>query len=454
VPIGWLQETGVSNEDLSEPMTFGVEPYLSRDYAEQEADLLWAKVWQHACRVEEIPAIGDYVTYDICNDSIIVVRTAADTIRAYHNVCMHRGRRLVDDCGHLNQFRCRFHGWRWDLDGQNSHVVERPDWGNALANERIRLRDVRCDTWGGWVWINLDPDCKPLREYLQPVASMLGPFQLENMRYRWRQWVYFDCNWKTAMEAFIETYDVEGTHPQLLQWADFYTWSRVEGLHSVHGFAEREAGMDIAENSTIMRSGKGGDPRVTTAELHTEIMETVNASTTETLVKAAQRLIDELPKGTPAGEVMTHWFESARRDDARRGVVWPEVDTDHYAMTGIDWHVFPNMSIQHGYSFALVYRSRPAGSNPDKCIFEVAVIELFPKGQEPKTQWVYAEPTQDNWRKVLAQDFANMAAVQRGMKSRAFPGALPNPKQERPVTNFHRNLASYMGGRGAPTRLE
>ncbi|MGH8630762.1 MAG: SRPBCC family protein, partial [Burkholderiales bacterium] len=66
-------------------------------------------------------------------------------------------------------------------------------------------------------------------------------------------------------------------------------------------------------------------------------------------------------------------------------------------------------------------------------------------GQEPKTEWVYAEPTGEKWGKVLAQDFANMAAVQRGMKSRGFRGTLPNPHQERKVTNFHRNLVEYMG---------
>jgi hypothetical protein len=134
-------------------------------------------------------------------------------------------------------------------------------------------------------------------------------------------------------------------------------------------------------------------------------------------------------------------------------VIWPEIDPDHYAASGIAWNVFPNLSIQHGYTFALCYRARPYGVDPDKCIFETSVIERFPEGQEPSTEWVYAEPTAEKWRSVLAQDFANMAAVQRGMKSRVFPGALPNPRQERPVSNFHRNLAKYMG-RGAPRPLD
>ena len=77
-------------------MTIGVEAYISEDYARAERDKLWRKVWQQVGRVEEIPEVGNYLTYDILDDSILVVRTAADEIRAYHNVCSHRGRRLVD----------------------------------------------------------------------------------------------------------------------------------------------------------------------------------------------------------------------------------------------------------------------------------------------------------------------------------------------------------------------
>jgi phenylpropionate dioxygenase-like ring-hydroxylating dioxygenase large terminal subunit len=137
---------GLSDE-LSEPVTFGVEPYVSPAYARAEADQLWAKVWQHACREEEIPNVGDYVTYEILDDSVIIVRSAPDTISAFHNVCMHRGRRLMEGCGRAGQLVCRFHGWRWNIDGENVHVVERQDWDGALSPERIRLRPVRVDTW-------------------------------------------------------------------------------------------------------------------------------------------------------------------------------------------------------------------------------------------------------------------------------------------------------------------
>jgi phenylpropionate dioxygenase-like ring-hydroxylating dioxygenase large terminal subunit len=115
----------IAVEDLEEPLTFGVGPYLSREYASREGDCLWAKVWQHAGRVEDIPNVGNYFTYDIGPDSILIVRTAKDKIKAFHNVCSHRGRQLVDKpagehnaCGTRRKFVCGFHGWQYELDGQ------------------------------------------------------------------------------------------------------------------------------------------------------------------------------------------------------------------------------------------------------------------------------------------------------------------------------------------------
>ena len=450
----------ISVDDLAEALTFPVEAYISEDYARAEGDKLWAKVWQHAGRVEEIPHVGDYLTYDIGADSIVIVRSAPDTIKAFHNVCSHRGRRLIDappgsQCahGHKKGFVCGFHGWRYDLDGNCTFKLDEPDWKGALSDKRTRLNEVKVDTWGGWIFINMDPNCVPLREFLEPAASKLDPFEFAKMRYKWRQWVIFDCNWKTAIEAFMEPYHVEGTHTQLLKYGQYYAYSKAHGLHGVSGFDERDPALKMKQSSTITRAGKGKDPRISTYELQNEIYTTVNnASTTETLVNAAKRLVDELPEGTPAGEVIKHWLASARADDAKRGVIWPTITPEQMSEAGLAWSVFPNMSILQGITFALCYRARPYGDNPHKCIFESYAIERFPEGQEPQTEWVYADPTAEKWGYVLAQDFSNMGAVQKGMRSRGFRGTLPNPHQERKVTNFHRNLAQYMGT-GAGRRL-
>ena len=235
--------------DLSEPLTFPVEAYISAEYAQAEGDKLWARVWQHVGRVEEIPEVGNYITYEIGTDSILIVRAASDSIKAYHNVCPHRGRRLVGTprganhaCGKTMKFGCNYHAWTFDLQGKATYILDKDDWNGALTPERTSLTEVKVDTWGGWIWINMDPGCVSLREYLEPIAGLLDPFEFDKMRYRFRQWVIFDCNWKVALEAFLEPYHVKGTHPQLMKYGDFYAWSKALGLHGNDGFDTHKPG--------------------------------------------------------------------------------------------------------------------------------------------------------------------------------------------------------------------
>jgi len=444
-------------EVLSAPVTIPVEAYISQDYARAERDKLWRKVWLQAGRLEEIPKVGNFLTFEIFDDSVVIVRTAPDQIRAYHNVCSHRGRRLVDvpkgarnAQGWRSQFVCGFHGWRFSLNGDNTHVPHKEDWQGELEETCSSLSKVNLDTWGGWLWINLDPDCEPLQQYLDPAAAMLDPFELQNMRYRWRKWGIFDCNWKVALEAFNETYHVQTTHPEFNKFGEFRGWAKVHGKHSNIGY-ERPKGMD--ENQAgKMRVGTNADPRISTAEMQTYTWEKANTNTTQTLVNAAKRLVDELPEGAPADEVLRHWVTSARRDDEARGVVWPTVDPAHLAKSGTAWQIFPNFQIGHAVNNALCYSARPYGDDPNKCIFEAAVYELFPVGEEPKTEWEHCPATEEAWCYVLSQDFSNMAAVQQGMKSFGFSGTKPNPYMERSTANLHRNLAMYMGT-GSPRPL-
>ena len=151
--------------------------------------------------------------------------------------------------------------------------------------------------------------------------------------------------------------------------------------------------------------------------------------------------------------MLKHWLDSARRDDAARGVVWPTIDPAHVGKTGTAWQIFPNFQIGHAVNNSLCYSARPYGYDPNKCIFEAVVYELFPKGKEPATEWEYLAAEDPKWGSVLPQDFANMAAVQQGMRNGGFRGTLPNPKSEGSVTNLHRNLSKYMGT-GAPKKLK
>jgi phenylpropionate dioxygenase-like ring-hydroxylating dioxygenase large terminal subunit len=442
-------------EELVEPVTIGTEAYLSEDYARAERDKLWRKVWQQAGRLEDIPEVGDFITFDILDDSILVVRESADSIKAFYNVCTHRGRRLVDTPagkrnarGKKTNFICGFHGWTFNHQGKCTFIQHQDDWQGALSDDRTRLGEVKVDTWGGWIWINMDPNCEPLSDYLEPAAAMLDPFQLQNMRPRWRKWVVFDCNWKVALEAFNETYHVPGTHPEFMEFGQFRGWGRNQGLHSNIGY---DAPKGQEEDQAKLRLGAGDDPRLSTAEMQVFTWENANTNTTMTLVNAALRLKDELPEGTPAPEVSKHWLASARADDEKRGVIWPVVDPQHTAKTGTSWQVFPNFQIGHAVNNMLCYSARPYKYDPDKCIFEAAVYELFPEGEAPDADWEYTETSE--WPPVLQQDFANMAAVQQGMKNSGFRGTQPNPYMERTIPSLHYNLAKFMGT-GAPRKIK
>ncbi|MDE2042681.1 MAG: aromatic ring-hydroxylating dioxygenase subunit alpha [Alphaproteobacteria bacterium] len=443
-----------SPEALDAPATIGPEAYISANYARAERDLLWRKSWLQAGRLEDIPNVGDFITFDIHDDSIIVVRERADTLRAFHNVCVHRGRKLIDTPqgkrnarGHVNAFICGFHGWAYDLTGKCSFVPHKDDWQGALTDERTALGTVQCDTWGGWVWINMDAAAMPLAAWLAPAPEMLDPFQLQNMRPRWRKWVVFDCNWKVAMEAFNETYHVSTTHPEFNKFAQFRGWARNQGLHTHIGY---EAPKGLEEDAGKLRTGTG-DARISTAEMQEFTWENANTNTTMTLVNAAKRLVDELPEGTPAADVSKHWIASAKADDERRGVVWPVVAPEHTAKVGTAWQIFPNFQIGQAVNNMLCYMARPFGNDPDKCYFEAAVYELYPEGEAPETEWEYTEP--QDWPPVLQQDFTNMAAVQQGMKSGGFRGTLPNPYMERATVSLHMNLAKFMGT-GAPLAVD
>ena len=443
-------------EELTKAVIYPTEAYICEDYARAERDKLWRKVWLQAGRIEEIPEVGHYMTYEILDDSIVIVRTSADTLKAYHNVCPHRGRRLIDvpegarnARGRMKNFVCGFHGWQFNLEGENTHIPEEEDWNGALTGCN-GLTSVKVDTWSGWIWINMDPDSESLQDYLGVIPDMLEPFELQNMRFRWRKWGIFDCNWKVALEAFSETYHVQQTHPEFNKFGQFRGWARSQGKHSHIGY---DAPKDMDKNQSAKLRIGTGDARLSTAEMQIYTWEQANTNTTQTLVDASLRLKDELPEGTPPDQVLKHWLASARADDEARGVIWPVVDPEHVGKSGTAWQIFPNFQIGHAVNNALCYSARPYKGDPDKCIFEAAVYELFPEGEEPQTEWEFSPATEEAWCYVLSQDFSNMAAVQQGMKSFGFSGPKPNPYMERSVANLHFNLAKYMDA-GHPRKLK
>ena len=428
------------------PVSISTEAYVSQAWARDERDRLWSRVWQIACREEEIPEVGDFHTYEIQDRSIIVVRSAPDEIRAFHNSCPHRGRSITSGCGTARNFWCAYHGWQWNLAGRNTRVLDPQDWGNAIDDDAVALRPVKVGRWGGFVFVNPDADAGPLEDFLQTIPFWLDPFEIDRMRYKWRLRTRYAANWKVVTEAFVEGYHSEATHPQLITAGYGRTVSCPEGLHA----RMHTKGMEGAGIGTQFDSDGSEDIRTIPYKTIKGIMDTQWSNTTDTFVEAARRLPGLLPESTTPDEVGQTLMEEARRIDAARGVDWPHIDPAHMANVGINWHLFPNAVLLPNVTYLLGFRIRPDGFDPDSCIMEVFALERYPEGGEPQTQWEEPEDLSARyWPLLLRQDFKNMHAIQKGMKSAGPGGLLPNPVQEASIINFHRNLAAFMG-RGAP----
>lgn len=140
--------------------------YTSADFARLENEKLWPRVWQVACRIEEVQNPGDFCEYQIGDQSILIVRTEAGEIKALHNVCQHRGMRLKDGRGSTREIRCRSHSWCWNLDGSLKEVIDPQDFDqNAISPQALRLPECKVEVWAGFVFINMDQNAAPLHEF-------------------------------------------------------------------------------------------------------------------------------------------------------------------------------------------------------------------------------------------------------------------------------------------------
>jgi phenylpropionate dioxygenase-like ring-hydroxylating dioxygenase large terminal subunit len=426
------------------------DDYFSPAFEASEAEYLWLRVWQIACREEEVSATGDFVTYDIIDDSIVVVRTERG-IAAYHNVCPHRGRRLTDGCGHLGNFTCRFHGWQWSLNGENKLVVDEADWGGALSKDDIHLGIVRAETWGGFVWINMDLEAEPLVDFLAPVIERCDRFEFDKLRFRWYRTVVLPVNWKVALEAFDEGYHVGQTHAQLLPYIEDYSKSMEYGPHGAFWVSMEKA----ATIYPLQPSARLGGPPAN-ADFRKYVLDFVHefnfelrAMVTPRTYEATQRLRDELSADASQDQVLEAWMRFQKEAAESEGAGWPKELTPEYVQAShVDWHVFPNTIYLHSsIDGVLWYRSRPNGHDTNSCLFDVWSLQRYAPGAEPPIEReFYNDWREADWGRILTQDFLNLPAVHKGMKSRWFKGSRTNPVQERVTMNFHRALHRFIEG--------
>jgi phenylpropionate dioxygenase-like ring-hydroxylating dioxygenase large terminal subunit len=338
--------------------------FLDRRFHELEKEHLWPKVWQIACREDEVPGAGDYIVYDIIDDSIVVARGDDGTLRAFHNFCTHRGTQLVQGKGNTRQFVCPFHGWRFANSGECVKVIDRADWGACLSQQDIDLVPVQIGTWGGFVWINMDAECQPLDQFLEPMKAKCELYEFEKLRPAWYKTVTVPANWKTTLGAFTEFYHVQTTHAQMLTYTRDYSISRAMGRHGWISYASG-TGLPVGRSERLPPK-QISDFREYLFEYADQFRDHLKAMQTERAYEATQRLRSEVAADAPAEEVLGKWGQFIYEAAVESGAGWPAGLTPEYmAESGFDWHVFPNTAFLHPAVEAVIWY-RWSASPPDR----------------------------------------------------------------------------------------
>jgi glycine betaine catabolism A len=201
--------------------TVSYEDSISPEFAELERDAIFKRTWLNVGRVELLPRNGSYFTKEIqvARTSIVVVRDKNGRVRAFHNICRHRGNKLVwndypgeETNGTCRQFACKYHGWRYDLDGSLTFVQQESEFFDLDKND-FGLIPVHCDVWEGFIFVNLDEEPEQsLPEFLGPMILSIEGYPFDKMTERWCYRSEVKANWKLYMDAFQEFYHAPVLH--------------------------------------------------------------------------------------------------------------------------------------------------------------------------------------------------------------------------------------------------
>jgi phenylpropionate dioxygenase-like ring-hydroxylating dioxygenase large terminal subunit len=407
--------------------------YAAPDFAAAEWERLWTRVWLVAGLTSQLNDAGDYFTYEIGPESILCARSDDGRIRAFYNVCQHRGNRLVSaERGSLagGQFTCAYHGWRYATNGELRWVYDEDDFPQGTPCGQRNLVELPCDTWGGFVWINMDPGCVSLAEYLTPIAGQLDCYRMERMRRT--HWVTLegDFNWKCVQDNFNESYHLPFVHPQTMPvMNEHHSGCQFDLYPSGHcRMLMPGGGPGPQYQGSADRTFKGLKPDLDFWDLDPEPYR----DDLPGLRLALQRRKREL--GAAKG------YDFSRYSD--------EQLTDHYHYT-----VFPNVSFSMKPDGCIFLMSRPNLNDPNRCLFDMWYLTLFPEGAKEyysnsMGDWVSVDHQVDHeFGRVgevscgpgIDQDVAIWSTQQQGLRSRGYRGEYL-PHQERRIRFFHDNI--------------
>lgn len=417
--------------------------YTSRDFAQREWNRMWTRIWHIAGRTAELQEAGDYVVHDFKHESVICVRQEDGGIRAFYNACGHRGQRLVSNTASIDAgFKCPYHGWLWGKDGVLRHAQDPHDFPQGNPCGTLKLRELRCDTWGGFVWYTMDDDGPPLLEFLAPIPEIYSNYPMHTaVRVLWMK-IDLDTNWKFATDNFSESYHTRTVHPQVPPWID--------------------QDVDTARHE-MFPNGHGRTVQPMRPSLSDRLPDGVDHPFDHIL-----RQWDIDPENYPDFETKTMegWLDlkaAKKRLWKERGYLHYEHMDDEELTDSPHTVLFPNVTLSFLPDNLILFRTEPHRDDPNKCTFDLwcmaypvegqTEVQSIMAGVQPLAEAEFEHRTFDNGAgvpelegQIVYQDMMLAAGQQRGMYSRGYADAYLSAQETR-VRFFHEILNDYLDGR-------
>ncbi|WP_068071938.1 aromatic ring-hydroxylating oxygenase subunit alpha [Novosphingobium lentum] len=417
--------------------------YFSREFAQKEADQLWSRIWHVAGRTAEMPEPGDFVVHDFLKESVICVRQDDGSIRAFYNSCGHRGMRMVRQSSSVDAFACPYHGWKWGTDGVLKSVQDDHDFPQGNPCGKLSLKELRCDTWGGFVWYSMDPDGQSLHDYLAPMPEVYARYPMDTaVRVAWYR-IAIDANWKFVTDNFSESYHTRTAHPQVPPWID--------------------QDVDTARHEMWPQG-------------HGRTVQPMRPSLSDRLPDGVQHPFEYIlrewgvdPAGYASYEdmAMQGWLDlkaAKRKLWQERGYLHYEHMDDEEITDSPHTVIFPNVTISFLPDNLIFFRSEPHPDDPEKCYFDLWCM-AFPVAGQDTVESIMAGPKPlrevevcehrnfDGGRgipelagQIVYQDMELAEGMQAGMHSRGYRDAYLSAQETR-VRFFHEILNDWLEGR-------
>ncbi|MEP5758442.1 MAG: SRPBCC family protein [Litoreibacter sp.] len=204
-----LRET--ANRPMEDARAIPPVLYTSEDYLNRELKDVFGMDWVAVGRASSLPEVGDYMSFELAGQPIVVLRDKSGEISAFSNVCLHRMSTLVEGSGNARVLVCPYHAWTYDLQG-NLRGAPFMKETTGFCREHYKLPKVRCEEWLGWIYVSLNPEIEAVSSQLSTLEGMISHYKVEDYIECFRETHVWDTNWKVLAENFMESYHLPVCH--------------------------------------------------------------------------------------------------------------------------------------------------------------------------------------------------------------------------------------------------